>query len=257
MAVDPATSTGESMPLVSVILPVRDPSEVALRRCLCSFAALSAVSRMELVVVRTGVLDPRWLDEARGFCCVRIVECEVPGIYAAFNTGTGAAAGKFLLFYGHDDIALPDMDAAMQLLESTDPERTLVACGVHVQGLGNRWPSRLRQGIVFRNWGHQGLFYPASMIEPEAYDAAYPLRADHRLNMKLLSRKSVACLKPPLVVSYFSRGGYSTQNIADSRFDTEQARLAACDFGWVWGVAVRVLLPVVRATRRAFRVLVP
>ena len=257
MAVGIARPTGASQPLVSVILPVRDPSEVLLRRCLSSFAALSTVSRMELVVVRTGVLDPRWLDEARGFCCVRIVECQVPGIYAAFNTVIAAAAGRFLLFYGHDDIALPDMDAAMQLLESTDPERTLVACGVHVQGLGNRWPSRLRQGIVFRNWGHQGLFYPASLIEPDAYDAAYPLRADHRLNMKLLSRKNIACLRPPLVVSYFSRGGYSTQNIADSRFDTEQARLAACDFGWVWGVAVRVLLPVVRATRRAFRVLVP
>ena len=240
-------------PLVSVILPLRAPSETLLQRCLASFAALPCVSRMELVVVRTGPLETEWLHSSRAFRRVEVIECEVPGIYPAFNAGIAVASGSFLLFFGHDDVALPDMDIAVQFLESTNAANTLVACGVHVQGIGVRWPSWFRQGIVFRNWGHQGLFYPASHIGTDPYDLAYPLRADHRLNMQLLSDKSVSCLRPQLVVAYFSRGGYSTGTITDVRFDAEQPSLAASDFGWLWGMAVRVLLPLVRVARRAVR----
>ncbi|MFM7273851.1 MAG: glycosyltransferase, partial [Gammaproteobacteria bacterium] len=192
-------------PLVSVILPVRAPSRALLQRCLASFAALGCISRMELIVVRTGPLDPAWLEPACAFGRLEIIECEVPGIYPAFNAGIAHARGNFLLFFGHDDIALPDMDVAVQLLGSMNAANTLVACGVYVQGLGVRWPSLLRQAIVFRNWGHQGLLYPATRIERDAYDPAYPLRADHRLNMKLLSDESVSCVRLRLVVACFSR----------------------------------------------------
>ena len=239
--------------LLSVIVPLREPDEAVLARCLVSFDSLPSAARLEVVLVHTGPFDITLCDVARRIGhCVR-VECAEPGIYAAFNRGIEHATGRFLLFYGHDDIALPDMEQALQLLASEGDDAVLLACAVYVQGLGVRRPSRLRQAIVLRNWGHQGLFYASALFRGRRYDLRYPLRADHRLNIALLADRGVRCVRSPRVVTYFARGGFSTSNIADLHFDAEQARIAGEEFGWLWGMAVRVLLPVVRRCRLLLR----
>jgi glycosyltransferase involved in cell wall biosynthesis len=243
------TDSDPGRPLVSVILPVREPDPLVLARCLCAFAALPWARRLEIVLVHTGYFESGMQGLSRGVGAVRLVESTVAGIYPAFNTGIECANGRFLLFFGHDDIALPEMQNALELIDTLGPGQVIVACGIYVQGLGLRRPSRLRQGIVFRNWGHQALFYSAEIFRTRRYDPRYPLRADHRLNIALLADPEVRCERSPWVVSHFSSGGFSTANIADLHFDAEQARIASSEFGWFWGLALRALLPVVRRLR--------
>jgi len=256
VAVQARSDASPAPALLSVILPLKQPDAAVLRRCLASFAALPGAGRLELVVVHTGPLAAGLLDDhPPRLGSLRVVECATPGIYAAFNTGIEHAGGRFLLFFGHDDIALPDMQHALEALERECDERTLLACAMQVQGIGTRRPSRLRQGIVFRNWGHQALFYSAALLRTRRYDPRYPLRADHRLNIALLADPAVRCLRRREVVSYFSRGGYSSTTIADRHFDAEQAGIAATEFGTFWGLAVAVLVPTLRCARAVVRAL--
>jgi glycosyltransferase involved in cell wall biosynthesis len=241
------------VPLLSVVIPVKDPDYTRLRRCLESFHALSGAADIQIVLVHTGPLRSDSLGQFAGLHSLRVVGCELRGIYSACNAGIPPAQGRFLLFFGHDDIALPEMDQALARLACIGQSRVLLACAVYVQGIGVRRPSRWRQGIVFRNWGHQGIFYSASLLHAASYDTRYTLRADHRLNIALLADRTVHCVKLPAVVCYFSRGGYSTQHIIDRHFDAEQAGIAALEFGWIWGVAVSTLIPLLRMFRRVLR----
>jgi glycosyltransferase involved in cell wall biosynthesis len=243
----------ETRHLLSVILPVRNPDTAKLKRCLASFDALPSASRIEVIVVRTGMIAESILGGFSRIAGCQVAESSEVGIYAAFNTGIAVAQGRFLLFFGHDDIPLPAMENVLSYLAGQPGARMLVACGMYVEGVGIRWPSRLRQGIVFRNWGHQALFYSADLLQGISYDLRYPLRADHRLNIALLGDPSVRCVRLPLVVSWFARGGFSTRTIADREFDARQATFATEAFGSMWGWTVRLLLPVVRIGRRVIR----
>jgi hypothetical protein len=248
------TDSDPGGPLVSVILPVREPDPLVLARCLCAFAALPWASRLEIIVVHTGHFELGTQESSCTVGAFRLVESAVAGIYPAFNRGIECANGRFLLFFGHDDIALPEMQRALEFIDTLGPGQVLVACGIYVEGVGLRRPSRLRQGIVFRNWGHQALFYSAEIFRTRRYDPRYPLRADHRLNIALLADPAVRCQRLPWVVSYFSRGGFSSRTIEDPLFDSGQATIAGAEFGMAWGILVRVLLPVVRASRTLVRV---
>lgn len=241
------------LPLLSVILPVKAPNYLVLRRCMASFAALDQASCVQIVVVYTGHLDFLQIGEYPEFHSVHLKHCEAAGIYSAFNAGIEMAEGSFLLFFGHDDVALPEMDEVLFVLSKSCGGRVVVAAGVYVQGIGVRRATRLRQAVALRNWPHQGMFYSACLFDDQKYDISFPLRADHCLNISFLADRSIRCVRPQQVVSYFSRGGFSTRVVEDKEFDANQADITAKAFGWFWGGVVRYLLPFVRQMRKFVR----
>jgi hypothetical protein len=232
-----------------VIVPVKDPDPARLRRCLAAFCSLSAAPSLQLLLMHTGPLDSSIAAGFSGFHSIHAIACEEPGIYSACNEGIGKADGRFLLFFGHDDIALPEMDKVIARLGRITTERVLVACGVCIEGLGVRSPSRLRQSILFRNWGHQGLFYSADILRGRAYESRYAVRADHRLNIALLADPDIECVRMPEVVCYFPRGGFSTLHPVDAAFERDRYAIARQDFGVAWGAALWALMLVMRALR--------
>jgi glycosyltransferase involved in cell wall biosynthesis len=242
-------------PLLTVVVPVKAPDPARLARCLFSFAALPSSAEIEVLLVRSGEIPELPVMTAEHFHDLRTIESTAPGIYQACNAGIPAARGRYLLFFGHDDIALPDMETVLSLARNAPDARTMIAAGMYVQGVGNRFPSLLRQGVAFRNWGHQGLLYAADLLHTSSYDTRYPLRADHVLNMSLLADRGVRLLRSRAVVAWFSRGGYSTRVIDDPLFDGSRIRLAGEAFGIHWGLAVGATLLSLRAVRTAARLL--
>ena len=238
-------------PLLTVVMPVRDPSPQALARCVASFAALAYAARIELLLIHTGPFDAAIVAGSGGaFHSLRIMECEEKGIYRAYNAGIEAATGDYLVFFGHDDIVLPGMDAVLSGLERCAPARAVVAADVWMEGRGIRSPTRCRSLIAFRNWCHQGILYSRDALDGHAYDPAYPVRADHVLNIRLLGDARIAYRRFPVAVAFFSAGGFSSVRPEDPRFDADQASLARDAFGWPVACAIRRILPAVRLMRR-------
>jgi len=241
-------------PLLSVVIPIRALEPAVMARCIASIAALKHAPLIELVVVHTGPFDSALVAaSAYAFHGIRVVECAEPGIYRAYNMGASMASGRYLLFFGHDDIALGGMDKAIARVAHEAGSRVMVAAVVYMEGNGLRKPNRLRPLVAFRNWSHQGILYSSQLLAERGYDESYPVRADHVLNIQLLADRSVKYLRLPFVVSFFSAGGYSTRAGADEHFDKSQARIARESFGKFWGIAVRSLLPAARIARSLSR----
>ncbi len=105
----------QGMPLVSIIIPIRDRSEL-LRRCLESIEQHTPGVRYEVIVIDNGSTEDRtigFLDSIAGQH--RIIRCPGAFNYSAINNiGAAHASGEFLLFLNNDTAAQePNWLAAM------------------------------------------------------------------------------------------------------------------------------------------------
>ena len=94
------------MPLVSVIIPVKDDAE-RLRACLDALAAQTLDAPCEVLVVDNGSEHPP-ADVVGAHPQARLLHESRPSSYAARNRGAGAAAGEILAFTDSD--CVPDRD---------------------------------------------------------------------------------------------------------------------------------------------------
>jgi glycosyltransferase involved in cell wall biosynthesis len=224
-------------PLLSVVLAARDSEPAQFEGCVAAFAGQRRAADLELVLIASGTVPAVPAALAARFAGVIRRDVPAEGIYAAYNAGIDAATGRFLLFFGTDDVALDELSAVLDVLELD--EHDLAAAPCELEGYGIRRPRRWGPAIVFRNWSHQGIFYRARLLASERYLPRYAVRADHALNLRLLGRRDVRVYQHPALVAYCRAGGLSSIR-HDAEFEADLPALATTAFGPAAGAAVRL-----------------
>ena len=223
--------------ILTVVIAAKDAPEPLLHCCLASFGRLSRAPDIEVIIINSGAVPDKSNGQAAGFGAFRIVQTAPRGIYAAYNRGIDEAAGRYLLFFGVDDIALPGMDQVISRLEDNTRDYDMFAAAAYMQSYGISSPSRWPAAILFRNWCHQGLFYSRRYLLDHPFDLSYPIQADHKANIELLANPRLLIGRSAELVSYFSTGG-SSQVSHDIRFRRDLPQIAATNFGRAYQVSV-------------------
>lgn len=223
--------------ILTVVIAAKDAPEHLLRCCLASFARLDHARDIEILIVNSGLFPADSRALAGAFGGFRTIDTPPRGVYAAFNAGVAEASGRYLLFFGVDDIALPGMDAAIDALLAAKSEFVLFAAATYMQGYGISAPSRVRSAILFRNWCQQSLFYAKAYLTARPFDVNYRIQADHKANIEILADRSLTVGRSQDVVAYFSDGGMS-QTSYDVAFRRDLPRIAGETFGAVYRAAV-------------------
>lgn len=214
---------------LSVVLASKDPDQRTLELCIASFLALEKSNEIEFIVVSSGAL-PELRVDVSDFYCFMIVDTPPEGVYQAYNHGVSCASGEYVLFYGVDDIALPDMDKAINIILQGEISYDLVVCGSYMQGTGVATPSSWSPLILFRNFCHQGIFYKKSVFDRYQYDTKYSIQADHKINIQILADPQMEVYFSQMLVSYFSAGGISS-SVPDLVFRKDLRHIARDSFG--------------------------
>lgn len=222
--------------ILTVVIAAKDAPEHFLQCCLSSFARLSHAGAIEIVIVNSGAFPESGRRFADRFGAFRFVEMPPRGVYAAYNRGVDEATGRYILFFGVDDIALPGMDTVIDVL-GTGSDYDLFAAASYMQSTGISVPARIRPAILFRNWCHQGLFYRNGYLKTHPFDVTYPMQADHKANIEMLADQKLHIGRSTELVSYFATGG-SSQTAPDLRFRGDLPRIAGQNFGPAWRLAV-------------------
>lgn len=228
-----------SEPLLSIVIAAKDPPRELLQLCMASLAALKNASRAELVLVRSGELPELCAASLSRFASHSVIEVPPEGVYAAYNAGIRAASGTYLLFFGADDIALPDMDRVIDGLETGSSARHLVAAACYMQTVGIATPARWRASLAVRNWCHQGIFYLRSYLLDHPYQVEYRAQADHKMNIDIVSNRKLRFEVSPTLVAYFSAGGVSSMK-PDLAFRRDFPSIVAHAYGRPFGALVKL-----------------
>lgn len=200
-------SRQDSLPTLSIIVPVLEPTP-DLARCLHCIAAAfdgSVMPEVLIVTTRRSVAN----IQSR-YPWVRVIEERRRGIYAAMNDGAEFANGRYLYFLGADDIVLPSLRRAVEILAREDLFALFgdVYWGTRGRYSGRPSPARL----LVRNVCHQGIIYSRAAFDRHGpYLRRMKVQADHLLNIKLLwdrvDGRRVRHLPEPL--AWYSGHGFS------------------------------------------------
>lgn len=223
--------------ILTVVIAAKDAPQSLMDCCLASLARLNRARDLEIVIVNSGVFPEPCARFGSSFHAFRRVEMAPKGVYAAYNRGIAEASGRYLLFFGVDDIALPGMDSVIGTLEQSSPVYDLYAATAYMQGIGMSKPARARTAILFRNWCHQGLFYSREYLVKHPFDLDYAIQADHKANIEILADRSLRIGRSSELVSYFATGGAS-QTAHDLRFRRDLPRIAGENFGPAYRLTV-------------------
>jgi glycosyltransferase involved in cell wall biosynthesis len=221
---------------LSVVLAVKDPDQQTLELCIASFSALKKSMDIEFIVVSSGVL-PELRVDVSAFYCFTIIDIPPEGVYSAYNHGASCASGDYILFYGFDDIALPDMDKVIAGILDGDRIYDLIVCASYMQGTGVAAPCSWPPFVLFRNFCHQGIFYKRSVFDKYHYDTKYVIQADHKMNIQVLADPLMDVHFSKMLVSYFSAGGISS-SIPDLVFRKDLRDITRDSFGLFFAYVV-------------------
>lgn len=226
-------------PLLSVVIAAKDPPRALLRLCLTSFAALRHAGELDIVVVRSGDIPESSLELKQCFNRFTVVESPPMGVYAAYNLGTNAAIGTYVLYFGIDDIALPGMDVVIDKLATALGNYELFAAACYMQSVGIAAPSLARRSLAFRNWCHQGIFYLRSYMVVHPYEVQYCAQADHKMNIDIVSNRAMRFGISGELVAYFSAGGVSSLR-PDLQFRRDFPTIVASAYGRPLGMLIKL-----------------
>jgi glycosyltransferase involved in cell wall biosynthesis len=191
-------------PLLTVVIPALVP-DLELRRCIDSVRlVLPDPAECEIVLV----VPARQLQAAAaGLPGVMVIAETRPSVYGAMNDGVKAGTGRYLYFLGKDDVVLPSLREAVEMLRSNAPRALF--CDVYwgSEGVHRGRPSRWK--ILFRNVCHQGIIYSrGAVLEHGPYLRKMKVQADHLLNIKLLwDGREVRYFGAP--IAWYAATGYS------------------------------------------------
>ena len=226
-------------PFLSVVIAAKNPPAELLRLCVSSFAALANAGRMEIVVVLSGAMAELPPPLMARFAAHAVVEVPPEGIYAAYNAGISASRGSYVLFFGVDDIALPGVDFVVDELAADPGHYHLYAAACYMQRVGFTAPSRHRASLALRNWCHQGIFYLRSYLVGHPFQVEYFAQADHKMNIDVVSNRSLRFKVSRELVAYFSAGGVSSSK-PDLAFRRDFPSIVAKAYGRPLGALVRL-----------------
>lgn len=226
-------------PLLSVVIAAREPPRELLVLCLSAFAALRHGPELDVVIVLSGALPtlPDGLD--RAFARFTVIQVPPEGVYAAYNAGVSVATGEHVLFFGVDDVALPGMDAVIDTLAANPGHFHLYAAACYMQSVGVAEPSTWRASLAIRNWCHQGIFYLRSYLLDHPYQTEYRAQADHKLNIDIVSNRSLRFGVSKELVAYFSAGGVSSMR-PDIVFRRDFPSIVARAYGRPLGAMIKL-----------------
>lgn len=225
--------------LVSVVIAAKDPAASMLELCLASFSSLANANRLQLVIALSGELPKLQQNTVSRFGELKVINVPPNGVYSAYNGGIAVAKGRYVLFFGVDDIALPSMDIVIDQLGILEEPCHLYAAACYMQAAGVAEPSPYRTSLVFRNWCHQGIFYLRSYLLEHSYQIEYKAQADHKMNIDIVSNKKLRFIVSKELVAYFSAGGVSSLR-PDITFRNDFPLIVARAYGSHYGLLVKI-----------------
>jgi glycosyltransferase involved in cell wall biosynthesis len=241
-------------PFLTVILAAKDPDAAQFEGCVASIAALRNSPRFDLVIVSSGRI-PTISESLRSrLHRVHIVVQEPRGVYQAYNRGLDDVRTPYVMVMGCDDMLLPGLDRVIDSIDGERKPHMFAAC-VLAQDYGIARPTRFRWGLIFRVWCQQGLLYRSDVFAARRFDCRYPVQADHKFNMELVSDPKTVVEYRDDVISHFASGGLSSTQ-RDSFRDDMPGIVRTCygPFFWVVALAKRALADLLKAQPRLQRV---
>jgi glycosyltransferase involved in cell wall biosynthesis len=229
--------TQHDLPFLTIILAVKEPDAAQFDSCIASIAALRNSFRFDLVIVVSGKL-PEISDTIKGrLHTVRVVDQEPRGVYPAYNRGLEEIRSTYVMVMGCDDLLLPGLDKVLDSIP-TGQLPHIVAARVLMQDIGVVGPSRVRWGLIFRNWCQQGLLYRTDIFSSRRFDCKYPIQADHKLNMEVVSNPAMVIQYRNDIICHFSSSGLS-QKAYDWVFREDMPNIVRTYYGpFFWIVAL-------------------
>jgi glycosyltransferase involved in cell wall biosynthesis len=128
------------------------------------------------------------------------------GIYDAMNNALNYIRGKWVIFFGADDLLLDGFGAMMEQLTGPD---TIYYGNLLFYG---REFTRVYDDYYLTklNFCQQAVFYPVSVFEKYQFDLKYKVYADYHLNLRCWNDPQFNFCHSDHTVSYFSDGGFSS-----------------------------------------------
>ena len=214
--------------------------------CIASIAALHNSPRFDLVIVVSGRI-PAISDSCRArLHCIYIVEQEPLGVYQAYNRGLDEVYAPYVMVMGCDDMLLPGLDEVVDAMAGKQKPHIIAAC-VLAQGFGIAKPTKARWGLIFRVWCQQGLLYRSDVFATKRFDCRYPVQADHKFNMELVSDAQTVVEYRNDVICHFSSGGLSSTHRDSFREDMPDiVRKCYGFFFWIIALTKRSLADLIK-----------
>lgn len=219
------------MSIISIIVPLKEWDSDKLKLLFASIANISNFNQIELLVIYSSNTPEKHLEILKNSSIsISLIYAEPRGIYNAYNLGVSKANGKWIIFLGGDDFLFPSLKYILNNLDSYDAYDAIV-CPVVFGTKGILKPLKFKQGLVFRNWCHQGIIYKKSLFNIFRYDEKYRIQADHKFNIEICKDHKI--MFSDLVISYFNTEGLSQTN-TDWLFYKDMPQIVKKSFGNFW-----------------------
>lgn len=210
--------------MISFILAVKDYDE-RLEFFIESYRQFTSSIEKELVIVAS-VNNFIAFSERFSEKTITIVSERPNGIYSAYNKGIQIAKYDWIMFFGQDDIILPNLASIVE--DPNFAEYDLIVNPVVFGDRGVLYPIKNRLGLIFRNWCHQGVIYKKAVFADRKYNQRYSIQGDHEFN--IYACKKYRAKYSSVIVSYFSTEGTS-QSRTDHVFKREMHSIIKENFG--------------------------
>lgn len=221
------------MPIITFIVPVKEWNPDKLRLLFASLANIQISNQIELIVIYSAETPEEHFEILKNSSInILLIYIAPSGIYNAYNLGVSKANGKWVMFLGGDDFVFPSINHILKKLDSFDLYDAIV-CRVVFGTKGILKPLKFKQGLVFRNWCHQGVIYKKSLFDIFKYDERYRIQADHKFNIEICKNHKIKF--SDLIISYFNTEGLSQTN-TDWQFYNDMPIIIKKSFGNLWSL---------------------
>lgn len=222
-------------PILTIIIPVKKIEEVRFLLLIRSILFLRKHHEVQTVVVYSDLSPERLLiKNSIKNESIEYFFAEPKGIYNAFNYGILKAKGKWIMFFGGDDLILPSMNDLLNQIEKQQSNEAAIVCNVVFGDKQIFQPFRSKYGLIFKNWCQQGVLYNSKIFIDLLFDEKYPIQADHKFNILIAARWENQIKYIPKVISYFNISGIS-QTVNDLEFRKDLPSIISNNFGKFWG----------------------
>tara|TARA_B110000971_G_C20015932_1_gene503945 strand:- start:1208 stop:1924 length:717 start_codon:yes stop_codon:yes gene_type:complete len=221
------------MRIVTFVIPLKEWEIEKLELLFSSLQIIAASIKIDVIIVYSGLSPKEHTDRINNSAIrMSLIYSEPKGIYNAYNLGSSLATSKWIMFLGGDDFVFPSLLHILKNLERLSSYDAIV-CQVVFGTKSILKPIRFKQGLIFRNWCHQGVIYKKALFNSFKYDEKYPIQADHKFNIEISKECKIKFSN--LVISYFDTEGVSQTN-TDWAFYRDMPKIVQGSFGYFWSV---------------------
>lgn len=229
------------MPILTIIIPLKYWNDKRLILLLNSIQLLMESFEIEIVIV-FGSDNPEELLKRNNIfnSRIKLVQTEPKGIYNAFNVGIKNSTGKWIMFFGGDDMLLPSLVNLLEKLNDSYLKYNAIVGKVVFGDKGTFSPIKSKYGLIFKNWCQQGVLYNRVIFNDFIFDEKYKIQSDHKFNIEISSTKKARVLYVNDIIAFFNTSGLS-QSQNDLLFRKNMPGIIKNNFGifWSWITILR------------------